>query len=108
MSKAAILYRQMLAEAKRITVGGLVHRVRTTFNAESQHYNVREYAKRRIKLGFEESRSLRGEAAEAAYAQGLEELAALRRQATIVNLYPVEASVMESARPSLPSAAETT
>mmetsp|Transcript_4571 Transcript_4571/g.13916 ORF Transcript_4571/g.13916 Transcript_4571/m.13916 type:complete len:90 (+) Transcript_4571:42-311(+) len=84
-TRVATLYRQLLSEAKRIN-----------------HYNVREYACRRVKAGFAENRGASGEAAEAAYQRGLEDLAMLRRQATIYNMYPVESSVMETARPTLP------
>lgn len=79
MTKASSLYRQLLCEAKKI-----------------QHYNVREYAMRRVKTGFSEDRGLSGEAADASYRYGVGQLAVLRRQAAIYNMYPVEKSVMEN------------
>lgn len=79
MKGPSLLYRQMLCEAKKI-----------------QHYNVREYALRRVKAGFAEDRALSGEAADASYRFGVGQLAVLRRQAAIYNMYPVEKSVMES------------
>ncbi|KAJ8598881.1 hypothetical protein CTAYLR_009966 [Chrysophaeum taylorii] len=85
MSSARSLYRQMLSEAKRI-----------------KHYNVREYALRRVKIGFEENRGLTGSEASAAYEEGVAQLGVLRRQAAIYNMYPTEASVMEHDRTAIP------
>ena len=47
----------------------------------AQQYNVREYAKRRVTLGFREGAALEGESAAAAYANGLQQFEMLRRQA---------------------------
>lgn len=78
---AATLYRQMLCEARRFA-----------------HYNMRDYALRRVKLGFDMNRKLEGDKAAAALEDGRKQLVELRRQVTLYNLYPPpERSVMEAA-----------
>eukprot|EP00538_Stauroneis_constricta_P005272 CAMPEP_0119549694 /NCGR_PEP_ID=MMETSP1352-20130426/3340_1 /TAXON_ID=265584 /ORGANISM="Stauroneis constricta, Strain CCMP1120" /LENGTH=77 /DNA_ID=CAMNT_0007595303 /DNA_START=51 /DNA_END=284 /DNA_ORIENTATION=- len=58
-------------------------------------YNFRSYAIRRVKAGFKTNRSLQGEAAAAAIKDGEEQLAVLKRQAVLGQLYPSARSVME-------------
>lgn len=78
---ASKLYRQMLCEARRFT-----------------HYNMRDYALRRVKLGFAANRKLEGEKASTALMEGRVKLGMLRRQVTLYNMYPPpEPSVMEAA-----------
>eukprot|EP00531_Pseudo-nitzschia_arenysensis_P005700 CAMPEP_0116143522 /NCGR_PEP_ID=MMETSP0329-20121206/15498_1 /TAXON_ID=697910 /ORGANISM="Pseudo-nitzschia arenysensis, Strain B593" /LENGTH=85 /DNA_ID=CAMNT_0003638853 /DNA_START=65 /DNA_END=322 /DNA_ORIENTATION=+ len=66
---------------------------------EARHfndYNFRAYAMRRVRGGFEKNRQLEGDAAQAAFVEGKEQLAVLTRQSTISRLYPSAQSVMES------------
>jgi LYR motif-containing protein 4 len=61
-----------------------------------QDYNVRFYAFRRTRQGFAENRELSGSAAQQAYAAGQEQLAVLKRQALLSQIYPSTLSVMEN------------
>ncbi|KAL7563755.1 hypothetical protein ACA910_020441 [Epithemia clementina (nom. ined.)] len=72
------LYRALLRQAKGM-----------------KDYNFRMYALRRVKVGFQKNRSLQGEDAAAALANGMDQLEMLRRQATLSQLYPSARSVME-------------
>jgi hypothetical protein len=57
-------------------------------------YNFRMYAIRRVREGFEMNRNLAGEEAAAALRSGEEQLAVLRRQVILGDLYPSAKSVM--------------
>jgi len=61
-------------------------------------YNFRSYAVRRVKVGFAANANLPegGDDAIAAIREGEQQLAVLRRQALIGNLYPSGSSVMDS------------
>lgn len=59
-------------------------------------YNFRSYAIRRVKAGFRMNSGLEGNAKMAAIKEGEEQLAILRRQVIVGNLYPSDTSVMES------------
>jgi len=62
-------------------------------------YNMREYAVRRARLGFEQHRSLAEGSVEqgAALSRAKLQLAQLQRQVVIGNMYPQERSVIEPA-----------
>jgi LYR motif-containing protein 4 len=60
-----------------------------------QDYNVRFYAFRRTRQGYAENRELSGSAAQHAYVAGQEQLAVLKRQALLSQVYPATLSVME-------------
>ncbi|KAK4781561.1 hypothetical protein SAY86_015663 [Trapa natans] len=64
---------------------------------EFSDYNVREYTKRRTIDGFQSNRSLSDQQSiSAAYANGKEQLAIVKRQAVIYSLYaPKVKSIME-------------
>ena len=66
-----------------------------------EDYNFRDYAKRRVVMGFQENRGLAGEVAAQEYQEGLKNLDMLKRQAVISHLYPSKRSVMEPKRPTL-------
>ena len=57
-------------------------------------YNFRMYAIRRVREGFEMNRNLAGEDAAVALRSGEEQLAVLRRQVILGDLYPSAKSVM--------------
>ena len=77
---ALALFRNLLREGGRI-----------------RDYNFRSYAKRRARLGFEQSRDLRpGAEHDKAFAFGREQLELVRRQAVMSSMYTHEKSVMES------------
>jgi len=57
-------------------------------------YNFRMYAIRRVREGFEMNRNLAGEEAAVALRSGEEQLAVLRRQVILGDLYPSAKSVM--------------
>ena len=74
------LYRSMVREAKRIV-----------------DYNFREYALRRVRVGFEQGRSLAGrEELSAALKEAEEGMGIIRRTAVMGGLYPHSRSVMEN------------
>mmetsp|Transcript_22421 Transcript_22421/g.21559 ORF Transcript_22421/g.21559 Transcript_22421/m.21559 type:complete len:80 (-) Transcript_22421:402-641(-) len=58
-------------------------------------YNFRQFALRRVKMGFVMNRNLQEEEAIAATKDGEEQLALLKRQVIIGNLYPSGQSVMD-------------
>jgi hypothetical protein len=60
-----------------------------------EDYNFRDYAKRRVTLGFQEGRSSSGEEAVREYKDGVKNLEMLKRQVLISHLYPSKRSVME-------------
>lgn len=62
--------------------------------SQYRDYNLREYAQRRIKLGFQQGRALEGESASAALAEGSASLQALHRQVVVSNMYCGSPSVM--------------
>jgi len=72
------LFRSLMREAKSI-----------------KDYNFRSYAQRRVKAGFVMNRELQGEEAAAALREGEEQLAVLKRQAILSQMYPTAKSVME-------------
>ena len=61
-----------------------------------QDYNIRNYALRRTKLGYAENRNLSNGAVAEAIAFGNEQLAILKRQALLSQIYPSSLSVMEN------------
>eukprot|EP00567_Pseudictyota_dubia_P007292 CAMPEP_0197436114 /NCGR_PEP_ID=MMETSP1175-20131217/3591_1 /TAXON_ID=1003142 /ORGANISM="Triceratium dubium, Strain CCMP147" /LENGTH=80 /DNA_ID=CAMNT_0042965321 /DNA_START=15 /DNA_END=257 /DNA_ORIENTATION=+ len=73
------LYRSLLREARRVS-----------------DYNFRNYAMRRVKVGFVANRDLQGEEASTALSDGMEQLEMLRRQVVLGQLYPSGRSVMET------------
>jgi len=77
-SPSLTLYRQLMRQAKNMN-----------------DYNFRSYAMRRVKVGFESNRSLIGEEANIAFAEGKRELETLKRQAIIGNLYPSGKNVLQ-------------
>eukprot|EP00970_Alexandrium_tamarense_P004623 scaffold771_cov177-Alexandrium_tamarense.AAC.17 len=77
-SNSISLFRSLLREAKRV-----------------DNYNFRDYAVRRVKLGFQINRNLAGAEAELALREGQEQLDILRRQVVLGQLYPSAPSVME-------------
>mmetsp|Transcript_23703 Transcript_23703/g.35157 ORF Transcript_23703/g.35157 Transcript_23703/m.35157 type:complete len:87 (+) Transcript_23703:98-358(+) len=58
-------------------------------------YNFRSYAARRVKAGFRKNSLLQGQELAAAVKYGEEQLAVLKRQVIIGNLYPSDTSVMD-------------
>mmetsp|Transcript_6629 Transcript_6629/g.9474 ORF Transcript_6629/g.9474 Transcript_6629/m.9474 type:complete len:82 (-) Transcript_6629:159-404(-) len=73
------LFRSLLREAKKMG-----------------DYNFRSFAVRRVKTGFALNKNLQGrEAATAALNKGVQDLAMLRRQAALGQMYPSGHSVME-------------
>eukprot|EP00549_Striatella_unipunctata_P006751 CAMPEP_0118714226 /NCGR_PEP_ID=MMETSP0800-20121206/26051_1 /TAXON_ID=210618 ORGANISM="Striatella unipunctata, Strain CCMP2910" /NCGR_SAMPLE_ID=MMETSP0800 /ASSEMBLY_ACC=CAM_ASM_000638 /LENGTH=79 /DNA_ID=CAMNT_0006619959 /DNA_START=22 /DNA_END=261 /DNA_ORIENTATION=+ len=74
----SVLYRQLLREAKHM-----------------KDYNFRNYALRRIKLGFEEGKAMEGESSVEALSFGEQQLELLKRQSLLTRLYPSAKSVME-------------
>lgn len=81
-SNAAVfsLFRALTREAKRIN-----------------DYNFRSHAIRRVRKGFEINRGLQGEGSiNTALEGGKQDLALLRRQASIGQMYPGDRSVMEN------------
>jgi hypothetical protein len=61
-------------------------------------YNVRSYAYRRTIEGFRENAGATGADADALLARGREDLAMLRRQAVISEMYNIGSTVMEGGR----------
>eukprot|EP00956_Cyclotella_meneghiniana_P004680 scaffold5766_cov64-Cyclotella_meneghiniana.AAC.7 len=74
------LFRSFLREAKKV-----------------DNYNFREYAIRRVKIGFQINRSLTGIDRDVALKEGQENLDILKRQVVLGQLYPSATSVMEAA-----------
>mmetsp|Transcript_14521 Transcript_14521/g.24831 ORF Transcript_14521/g.24831 Transcript_14521/m.24831 type:complete len:84 (+) Transcript_14521:158-409(+) len=74
------LFRSLLREAKKV-----------------DNYNFRQYAIRRVKVGFQINRDLTGNEADLAFREGEEQLDILRRQVVLGGLYPSAKSVMEAA-----------
>ncbi|KAL3790364.1 hypothetical protein HJC23_002750 [Cyclotella cryptica] len=60
------------------------------------NYNFREYATRRVRVGFENNRNLAGDHLDMALREGREQLDILKRQVVLGRLYPSAPSVMES------------
>ena len=59
-------------------------------------YNFRDYARRRINIGFRENVGLsKPEEVSEQYKLGLEQLASLKRQAMVSSIYPEMTSVMD-------------
>eukprot|EP00979_Chaetoceros_neogracilis_P010213 scaffold2408_cov279-Chaetoceros_neogracile.AAC.9 len=59
-------------------------------------YNFRSYAIRRVQVGFRKDSNLQGQELAASVKNGEEQLAILKRQVILGNLYPSESNVMES------------
>mmetsp|Transcript_26244 Transcript_26244/g.36988 ORF Transcript_26244/g.36988 Transcript_26244/m.36988 type:complete len:81 (+) Transcript_26244:225-467(+) len=72
------LFRALLREAKKMG-----------------DYNFRASAVRRVKTGFALNKNLQGEEAATALSKGVQDLAMLRRQAALGQMYPSGHSVME-------------
>ena len=79
MSSAMPLYRSLLRTSRTLP-----------------DYNFRSYTARRITASFKANKSLAGEDATKAIANGKAQLDMLRRQGTIGQLYPQEKNVMET------------
>mmetsp|Transcript_13225 Transcript_13225/g.19986 ORF Transcript_13225/g.19986 Transcript_13225/m.19986 type:complete len:84 (-) Transcript_13225:316-567(-) len=74
------LFRSLLRESKKV-----------------DNYNFRQYAIRRVKVGFQLNKDLTGNEASIAFREGEEQLDILRRQVVLGSLYPSAKSVMEAA-----------
>ncbi|KAJ1448328.1 hypothetical protein M885DRAFT_539565 [Pelagophyceae sp. CCMP2097] len=85
----------MSAPSLRMSAARVGYRALYRLGSSFEHYNTRMYARRRIRLGFEQQRNAQGEALKAALDDATEALVSLRRQVTIANLYPSPPSVME-------------
>lgn len=73
-----------------------LYRALVRASVRMENYNFRDYAQRRARIGFEENRSVGGEALESEVKKGMEQLDMLRRQVMIGSLYPpTTRSVME-------------
>mmetsp|Transcript_25589 Transcript_25589/g.54375 ORF Transcript_25589/g.54375 Transcript_25589/m.54375 type:complete len:85 (+) Transcript_25589:182-436(+) len=73
------LFRSLLREARKV-----------------DNYNFRDYAIRRVRVGFQINRELTGNEASIALREGEEHLDILRRQVVLGGLYPSAKSVMEA------------
>mmetsp|Transcript_13491 Transcript_13491/g.13691 ORF Transcript_13491/g.13691 Transcript_13491/m.13691 type:complete len:82 (-) Transcript_13491:311-556(-) len=72
------LFRSLLREAKQVN-----------------DYNFRSYAVRRVKSGFRLNQTLQRGDIESTLDQGFSQLALLKRQRTLGNMFPTARSVME-------------
>ncbi|KAL3787678.1 hypothetical protein ACHAWO_000478 [Cyclotella atomus] len=74
------LFRSLIREARKV-----------------DNYNFREYAIRRVRIGFQINRNLAGSERDLAIREGQEHLEVLKRQVVLGRLYPSATSVMETA-----------